>query len=97
MDNNKAINDDNVLSAREIFERIGKLQDDLTSGVFNSMSLLTGAVGEMYQSKGDDESEEAYNSINHNIQLLCDAFSAREETFWKILRMYEMMYAQIKD
>ena len=97
MDDNKAIKEDNALTAREIFDRLGKLQDDLLSGAFNSMSLLTGAVGEMYQSKGDDESEEAYNSINHGIQLLCDAFAAREETFWKILRMYETMYEQIKD
>ncbi len=85
-----------VLTAKEIFDQIVKLQNELTSGAFNSMSLLTGAIGEIYNSETED-AEDAENARTKSVKMVCDAFACREETFGKMLRMYETMYNHINE
>ena len=89
------VNTTPVLTAKEIFDQIVVLQNMLPS-----LSHLTSAVEAIYN--GEDESINTDDEDNRNddtsvfktksVTCLVEAFSTREETYRKILGMYEEMY-----
>ena len=85
-----SINTDNQLTAREIFEKIVELQKQLTESSYHSLHRLTDAISAICEST--EESEEQSEQISE----VCATFNAREETFTKMLKLYEKMYDDLK-
>ena len=78
------------LTSREIFEQIKKLQEDKLKSPLNSFDKLAGTVGMIF----DQEAQENEDRVKV-VELLTDAFNSREETTWKILKLYEKMQEDV--
>lgn len=96
MTNNNTVNNIPTLTAKEIFDQIVTIQNSL-----GSLSHLTEAVTAIYNSNdaeieydGEEVEREDNGAVfkTKSVEHLTDAFNNREETNWKILKMYEKMY-----
>lgn len=92
MTNNNTVNNIPTLTAKEIFDQIVTIQNSL-----GSLSHLTEAVTAIYEGANvhgdeEDEREDVEEFKSNSVECLVDAFKSREETYWKMLKLYEMMY-----
>ncbi len=96
MTNNNTVNNIPTLTAKEIFDQIVAIQNSL-----GSLSHLTEAVTAIYNSDnveieydGEEVEREESDAVfkTKSVEHLTDAFNNREETYWKMLKLYEMMY-----
>ena len=96
---NTTVNTAPTLTAKEIFDQIVALQHEL-----GSLSHLTEAVQTIYStdapqtdynedSEGENDDTAVFKA--KSVELLSDAFTNREETYWKMLKLYEKMYDDI--
>ena len=76
------------LTAREIFDNITELQNQMTKNPYNAMSSLEGSIDSVC---GTDESEDKGTQI----QEVCNVFLKREQTFYRMLALYEKMYNDV--
>ena len=97
--NNTTVNTKPTLTAKEIFDQIVALQHEL-----GSLSHLTEAVQTIYSTDApstsysedsEDENDDTAIFKAKSVELLSDAFTNREETYWKMLKLYEKMYDDI--
>ncbi len=89
MENN--INNNN-LTAKEIFDQIVKLQNQLTENSQTSLhrlgDVITDVRGENYENNDD---------IASQIESICSIFAMREETMRLMLEFYRRMYDDIQN
>ncbi len=74
-------------TAKEIFNQICLLQQELTSNSYHSLHRLTDSVEAICDEENEDKNEQ--------ISEVCSAFMAREATFTKLLELYQKMYDDI--
>lgn len=89
MENN--INNNN-LTAKEIFDQIVKLQNQLTENHHTSLFRLDDAFCIL---RGDDD--ENRKDIASQIESICSVFAMREETMRLMLEFYRRMYEDIQN
>ena len=87
---NTTVNTAPTLTAKEIFDQIVALQHEL-----GSLSHLTEAVQTIYSEDSEGENDDTAESKAKSVELLSDAFKSREETYWKMLKLYEKMYDNV--
>ncbi len=98
---NTTINTVPTLTAKEIFDQIVALQNEL-----GSLSHLTEAIQAIYQKdedkietedENDDECEGNDTDVfkAKSVEYLTDVYTNREETYWKLLKMYERIYEDV--
>lgn len=73
------------LTAREIFEKIAELQEQLTKNSYHSLHRLDDSVASIC---GAEENE----GKNEQISEVCGVFKMREDTLANMLSLYEKMY-----
>ncbi len=83
-----SVNNDKILTTREIFDKIAELQKKLTESPFHSFHRLSDSISSICE----EESEEKIEQITE----VCNAFIMRETTFQKMLELYEKMYNDLK-
>lgn len=84
-----ADNSGKPLTAREIFEKIVELQEQLTKNSYHSLHRLSDAIASICES----ENEEKVDQVNQ----VCGVFTTRELTFKKMISLYENMYNDLKN
>ncbi len=84
----KEMEDKKVLSAKEIFDQIVLLQNQLTENSQNSLHRLDDAITSM-QMEGSFNEE---LDVSGSIASVCGVFAQREETFRAMLELYKKMY-----
>ena len=91
-DNQMENNINNNLSAKEIFDQIVKLQNQLTENSQTSLhrlgDVITDVRGENYENNDD---------IASQINAVCTVFSQREETLKSMLDLYRKMYEDYRN
>ncbi|MBQ6702228.1 MAG: hypothetical protein IJN17_04665 [Clostridia bacterium] len=73
------------LTAREIFEKIAELQEQLTKNSYHSLHRLDDSVASIC---GAEENE----GKNEQVSEVCGVFKMREDTLANMLSLYEKMY-----
>jgi len=83
-----SVNDSKPLTAREVFEKIAELQKQLTESSYHSLHRLDDSITSICE---NEESEEKGEQIGE----VCNVFALREDTFRKMLGIYEKMYSDL--
>ncbi|MBR4881992.1 MAG: hypothetical protein IKU19_08655 [Clostridia bacterium] len=73
------------LTAKDIFDRISKLQKQITENSYYSLHRLDDCITSLYD-------HEDVSSTGEEIEEVCSVFKEREKTLMKMLEMYERMY-----
>ena len=79
-----------ALTAREIFDQIVKLQEDLKN--IRETTELIQTIRDTNQSNGNDSVELDTQVVVAKIDALVDVFESREGTYQQMLSVYEKMY-----
>ena len=79
-----------ALTAREIFDQIVKLQEDLKN--IRETTELIQTIRDTNQSNGNDRVELDTQVVVAKIDALVDVFESREGTYQQMLSVYEKMY-----
>lgn len=79
-----------ALTAREIFDQIVKLQEDLKN--IRETTELIQTIRDTNQSNGNDSVELDTQVVVAKIDALVDVFESREGTYQQMLGVYEKMY-----
>ena len=98
---NTTANNHPTLTAKEIFDQIVALQNEL-----GSLFHLTKAIQAIYQKDEDkieteDENDDKCEGNDtdafkaKSVEYLTDVYTNREETYWKLLKMYEKIYEDV--
>ena len=82
------VNDSKTLTSKEIFEKIVELQKQLTESSYHSLHRLDDSITSICES-------EDIESRGDRISEVCGVFTLRENTFAKILEIYEKMYRDL--
>ena len=83
-----SVNDSKPLTAREVFEKIAELQKQLTESPYHSLHRLDDSITSICESEDNEE-------IGEQIGEVCNVFALREDTFRKMLGIYEKMYSDL--
>ena len=82
-----------VLTAKEIFDQIVKLQDDLRN--IRETTELIQTIRDTNQYNGNDSVELDPQVVIAKIDALVDVFESREGTYQQMLSVYEKMYDDV--
>ena len=82
-----------VLTAKEIFDQIVKLQDDLRN--IRETTELIQTIRDTNQYNGNDSVELDPQVVTAKIDALVDVFESREGTYQQMLSVYEKMYDDV--
>lgn len=80
------------LTSREIFNQLSMLQADKINGSTNSLESLNDTVSLVF----DREYQEDEDRVKV-VEMLTDAYVNREESVWKIVKLYEKMYDDVSE
>ena len=82
-----------ALTAREIFDQIVKLQNDLKN--IRETTELIQTIRDTNQYNGNDSVELDPQVVTAKIDALVDVFESREGTYQQMLSVYEKMYDDV--
>ena len=82
----------NALTAKEIFQNISELQNQLNDSYYSSMVQFASAINAVV-GDGEERDEDSLDKMPE----VCEVFKAREMTFVKLLGLYEKMYDDVQN